>query len=786
MLRTLSLCLFITLFASPLLADDGVKFYETKVRPLLVEQCYSCHSASAKKLKGDLKLDGPTDWLRGGSSGPAIVVGKPDESPLIHSVRRNHKEFSAMPPEKPLTAEQVAVLVKWVEMGAPAPTMAPPKVEKETIAEAQARWPYNPIPRDIREPEVKGRWAETIIDKFLLAKMQEKGLEPVGDAPPHQIYRRLSYDLTGLPPTPEDTRAFEAEYAVSSELAMEAAIDRLLGTRAYAERWGRHWLDVVRYADTAGDNSDFPIPQMVKYRDYVIDSFAKDKPFDQFVREQIAGDLMGGKTEAERQERIIATGYLANSRRFGSRVDDYPTHLTIEDSIENMGRAFLGLSLNCARCHDHKFDPISMNDYYAIYGILNSTRYPWPGIELEQRQRDLVPLIDPALAKKIDDERNTKLKALEKAIADLDKARKDAPATEDAAFKKKIDDKKKERAEILKGGIPYPSAYAMAEGKKRGNVAIQMKGDPEKPGPVVPRGFLEVLGGTKLPANDSSSGRLALAEWMTSPDNPLLARVFVNRVWQHHFGRGLVPTPNDFGKQGTTPTHPELLDRLAKMFIDGEYSVKRLHKRILMSRAYRLSSQGTVKDADTLDPNNELLTKFRKRRLDAESIRDTLLIQSGLLDTTPAEAHPFPDPSQWNFTQHNPFRAVYATKKRSVYLMTQRIQRHPYLMIFDGPDTNSSTGARITSTTPLQSLYFLNDPFVHEAAQGISKRLPKESKAMIEAAYPKLLNRSATESEVQTGLAYLRKAETLTDTPEAARESYIRSLLRLNEFVYLD
>jgi hypothetical protein len=596
-------------------------------------------------------------------------------------------------------------------------------------------------------------------------------------------------------------------------------VNRLLDSPHYGERWGRHWLDVVRYADTAGDNSDFPIPQMHRYRDWVINAFNRDLPYDQFVREQLAGDLLSGATTQETHERLIATGYIANARRFGSRVEDYPQHLTIEDTIDNVGRAFLGLTVSCARCHDHKFDPITAADYYALYGTFHSTRYPWPGIELDQKQRDLVPLVEPGHlaeaehARKAHDEEKRRL---EKEVQKLKDSLKDTPAEEKKNVEAKIKVAEQAVKDHVNRGLPFEQAYAVAEAPKSADVAIQLKGDPAKPGDVVPRRFLTVLGGQQLPASETASGRRQLAEWIVDPKNPLATRVMVNRLWLHHFGKGLVPTPNDFGKQGKPPTHPELLDWLATQFIESGWSVKAMHRSIMLSRTYRLSSDpssatsgqsavsskqltGTnaVEALATLPLLADYYAVFPRRRLDAESLRDTLLALGGNLETDPGGGHPFPPPTEWKFTQHNPFKAVYDSKHRSVYLMTQRIQRHPYLAIFDGADPSASTAYRITSTTPLQALYLLNDPFVHEQSQAFAARIAKAGRndeARLMFAYQAALGRPADQDELDQGLAFLTKArETLVESgkpgEQVAAEAWqalVRTLFRLNEFVYLD
>jgi mono/diheme cytochrome c family protein len=779
--------------------ETQVEFFEKKIRPVLVEQCYECHSAGAKKIKGGLVLDSRAGVQQGGDTGPAVTPGDPDSSLLIEAVRHKNEDV-AMPPKKKLPPEAIADLAEWVRMGAPDPRT------NDTVAAVQAKsaidwdkarewWSFRPLFTP-KVPEVKHpEWPANDIDRFILSRIESAGLVPMPDAEKRTLIRRATYDLTGLPPTPEETAAFLED---NSPTAFATVVDRLLASPRYGERWGRHWLDVIRYADTAGDNSDFPIPQMHKYRDWVIAAFNRDLPYDQFVREQLAGDLLGGNDD-ERLQRIVATGYIANARRFGSRVDDYPQHLTIEDTIDNFGRTFLGLTVNCARCHDHKFDPITAQDYYALYGIFNSTRYPWPGIELEQQQRDLVPLVAPAKLAEAESAKKAKQKEqgrLDGEVKKLKEAQKKVADAEKKSLEEQIKNAEKIAADHRSKPLPFEFAYAVAEGSKIADAPVQMKGDPAKPGPVVHRRFLTVLGGTEVPSTDSTSGRARLADWTLARENPLPARVMANRIWHYHFGRGIVPTPNDFGKQGKPPTHPELLDFLALKFRDGNWSIKTLHRLIMLSRTYRLMAPSRI-DAMEKDPTNELLTGFPRHRLDAESIRDSLLALGGNLDFTPAGTHPFPPEKDWKFTQHNPFKAVYDTNRRSVYLMTQRIQRHPFLALFDGADPSASTPARPTSTTPVQALYLLNDPFVHEQTKRIAARLLKEAstnETRLQRASQLLFNRPFTADETAAGLQYLtaitpklRELNTPTDQlDQTAWSSYLRALIRLNEFVYLD
>ena len=782
--------------------DEDLAFFEKHIRPLLANRCYECHSADSKELQGSLLVDSRTTLRRGGTKGPAVVAGDADHSLLIEAVRYKNEDMQ-MPPDGKLTDSEIADLEHWVKIGAPDPRSTGTRHLGKQIDIAAARefWSL----RAISSPPIPVvkllDWPLTDIDRFILAKQEARQLTPTGDADKRTLIRRATYDLIGLPPTPGEVHDFLAD---DSSGAFSVVVERLLASPRYGERWGRHWLDVVRYADTAGDNSDYPIPQIHRYRDWVINAFNRDQPYDEFVRDQLAGDLRGGTTDDERNQRIIATGYLANARRFGSRVDDYPQHLTIEDTIDNLGRSFLGLTISCARCHDHKFDPITNRDYYGLYGIFYSTRYPWPGIELDKRQRDFVPLVAPekraemeqALAVRVQEQSR-----LDDEVRKLKEALKKAADSEQNDAKLALQDAERRAKDCLEQPPLFETSYAVADAQTPEDVAIQLKGDPARPGDIVPRHFLTVLGGEELPAGSNVSGREQLAEWMLATDNPLPARVMVNRIWQHHFGRGLVPTPNDFGKQGRPPTHPELLDYLATQFRASGWSMKSVHRLIMLSRTYQQSSARLTK-ALQLDPANELLAGFSRRRLDAESIRDALLALGGNLDLSPAGSHPFPPQHTWDFTQHKPFKAVYESHHRSVYLMTQRIQRHPFLAIFDGADPSTSTAARMISTTPLQALYLLNDPFVHEQSRLVAERIMAHSTddaSRVTFAWELLCGRSPSSDEQASAQEFLTRTRTLLQNgnaqndsvqgdqvDSAAWEACVRSLFRLNEFVYLD
>jgi hypothetical protein len=795
---------------------EGVEFFEKRIRPVLVKHCYECHSADAKKLKGELLLDTREGVLKGGSTGPAVVPGQPDKSLLIKAVRHEDERLH-MPKEK-LSATEIADLTAWVKMGAPDPRTGATTTKRLDLEKAKEFWSF----RAVQRPAVPKRSTQysvlsNPIDNFILARLEAKGLKPAPLSDKRTLIRRATYDLTGLPPTPEEIDAFLKD---NSPEAFAKVVDRLLASPAYGERWGRHWLDVVRYSDTAGDNSDYPIPQMYQYRNWVIDAFNRDMPYDEFVRQQLAGDLLPAKDDQDRYAKIIATGYLANSKRFGSYEDArYPWYLTYEDTIDNLGRTFLALTINCARCHDHKFDPISQHDYYALYGFFSSTRYPRPGIELDKVQRDFVPLAPTDKIAEVEKERKARQTELDARVKKLTaqqaataKALAGAEQVPDAderkslvmelnreaeALKQRIKAAQKESEDFAKKPLPFETAYAVAEGKtegkkKVGNACVQIKGDPERLGPEVPRRFPTVLGGQTLSPEEKGSGRLELANWIADPKNPLTARVMVNRIWHYHFGKGIVPTPSNFGTLGVAPTHPELLDYLAARFVESGWSVKAMHRLIMLSRTYQQSSGDNTANAK-IDVNNDFLWRFDRRRLDAESIRDTLLVVGGNLDRTPGGAHPFPAMNAWNFTQHNPFKAVYDTNKRSVYLMTQRIQRHPFLALFDGADTNASTDRRITSTPPLQALFLLNDPFVHEQAKKFAARVLAEDEAVrVERAYVLLFGRPPTSDEVTVATEYLAKVTAKLgerpglSRPSAAWESLARALFLSNEFVYVD
>jgi hypothetical protein len=867
---------------------EGLEFFEKKIRPLLAESCYGCHSDRGKKPQGELRLDMMEWMLRGGTSGkPAVVPGDPEKSLLILAVRQTDTKLQ-MPPGEKLTPEQIKDLEQWIKMGAPAP-----KDKNIAIAitsydwsEAKKFWSFQPV-KDQQPPRVKNEaWVRSPIDRFILARLEEKGLKPFSDADKVTLIRRATFDLTGLPPTPEEIDEFLAD---RSSTAFERVVDRLLASPAYGEKWGRHWLDVVRYADTAGDNSDYPVPAAYRYRNYVIESFNKDKPYDQFIREQIAGDLLPSVTEKEKYEKIIATGYLAMSRRFGSRNENM--NLTIDDTIDNLGKAFLGLSTSCARCHDHKFDPIPTKDYYALYGIFNSSRYAFPGAEIYKHPAEYVALASGEKAAKFYrqqqelndlDDRHEFLVA-EKGTAARNKKAKEQ-AAKDAAQPVAATGKEEKKAEAAKSNnlanagqandkaasqtpeskpepvkttlTGYPlrpadfnrdadnwgragqskrmpdendaelnranarvqelhgqmakvdKAYAVVEGLPK-NARVHRKGDLKNLGDEAPRGFLTILGGQKLPEGYAGSGRDELARWIAGKQNPLTARVMANRIWQYHFGKGIVQTPNDFGTRGRPATHPELLDWLATRFIEGGWSIKKMHKLMMLSHLYQLASADATRGRgdgatgriaaanEKIDVSNDYLWRFNRRRLEAEEIRDAILATAGTLDRTAGGEHPFPAETTWRFTQHEQFFAVYDTNRRSVYLMQQRLKKHPFFEVFDGADQSATTDVRGQSITPVQALFLMNNSLMHEQSDQLAVRVGMAFDTVPERvnyAFRLAYGRSATLAEIKEATAYLQQVrrELITAKTPAERlnratlASYLRVVLGSNEFLYVD
>ncbi len=804
LLRTF-LCLVVLLGCSAAGADgrNDEAHFERHVRPVLLKHCSACHGHEMQE--GELRVDSRKALLRGGSRGPAIKPGEGKASLLIVAVSQTHTDL-VMPPEaEPLSAKAIQHLTHWIDRGAVWPAAMPlgtPPPSAKILHLRDAHWSFAPISASNMPQANSGTDTAAndtaCIDRFIDAGLASAGLTPTGPASRAQLIRRATFDLTGLPPTPAEIDAFVSD---ASPDAYGQLIERLLQSPAYGERWGRHWLDLVRYADTAGDASDYPVPEAFQYRNYVIDSFNRDVPYDQFIREQLAGDLLTYSNDDERWRQVIATGYLAIARRIGVS-PHAKKHVMLEDVIDNMGKTFLGLSLGCARCHDHKFDPVPTSDYYALYGIFDSSTFPHAGAEHKQRRDNFVYRLAPEELEKVLGPHREKLSPVLAEINTLRDRRKVIRESPDKIeefkqLERKIRKLWGEYTEIARSFPEVDVAYAISEGSPH-DAQVQRQGDPSIKREKVRRGFLQVLGGQTLPEGHPQSGRRALADWITDSKNPLTARVMVNRIWHYHFGRGLVRTTSDFGLRGEAPTHPELLDYLARSLMEHGWSVKAMHRLIMRSAAYRRSSESIAAN-EASDPENLLLHRAGRRRLSAEEFRDAVLAISGQLDRVPAGAHPFPHKRTFHYRQHEPFQESYATNKRSVYLLQSRLRKIPFIDLFDGPDGNLPFSERRSTSTPLQALYLMNAPFIHEQSRAVAERLIRETEsdqAGIDWAYQLLFGRPAEAEELNASQKFLEKAsQAVVSAEEIDSESHpkrdawaacVRSMFASNAFLYID
>ena len=713
-----------------------LEFFEKKIRPALAESCYPCHSSGAKKLKGELRLDSREGLLAGGVSGPVLVPGDVEGSLLITAVRYEDLEF-AMPPKEKLPDEAVRDLERWVAMGAPWPSTrgaaaseGPGALGREIDLDAGRKfWSFQPPVRSEPPATKDADWAWGDVDRFLLAAMEQRGIEPVADADRRTWLRRVTFDLTGLPPTPEEAAAFEAD---RGEDAFETVVDRLLASRAYAERWARHWLDVARYAESSGMDSNVLYPHAWRYRDWVIEAFARDLPYDDFLRKQLAGDLEPVSDETERAWNQIATGYLALGPKNHNERDPRQFALDVADEqIDAVSRGMLGLTLSCARCHDHKFDPVPIEDYYALAGIFLSSEtrfgtHETPGnrrgsalIELSADARiPEGPTREPLLAQLLarGEERLTRERE-KRAARGEEEERMDR---EDRQRRAQADDLAR-RFDADGRALPANRlAMGVVEGQAR-DVVVLERGELDKPGAVAPRGMPQVLRAEAAAPIRSGSGRRELAAWITAPENPLTARVWANRVWLHLFGRGIVASPDNFGAGGEAPDHPELLDWLASELVARGWSTKALVRELVLSHAYRLDSAHHAGNA-AKDP--EAITRWRmpERRLEAEAIRDAVLVTAGMLEPAPVGS---PTGAVEGILRREELAEALSRERpvRSLYLPSLRGHLVDALEVFDAPDAAFVTGDREETGVATQALFLMNDEGVLRAADAFAARL---------------------------------------------------------------
>ena len=919
-------------------------FFETKIRPVLVEHCYRCHSAQAEKVRGGLLLDTRAGIRKGGESGPAVVPKDIDASLLVSALR--HESFE-MPPDRKLSDEVIGNVEAWIRLGAPDPRDGEVKSTGSSIdiEAGKAFWSFQPVANP-KVPSVRnGAWPRSDIDRFILSQLEGAGLQPLADASPTTLIRRVYYALIGLPPTPEEIEAFEQAASRDLQAAMGKLVDHLLESQHFGERWGRHWLDVVRFAESSGGGRTLLFPDAWRYRDFVIDAFNRDVPYDHFIKQQLAGDLLEAKDWQERRRNITATAFLVLGPTNYELQDKEVLEMDIVDEqLDTMGKALLGMTLGCARCHDHKFDPIPTRDYYGLAGILKSTKsvihsnvskwneveLPMPASEtaklkaadaqLAALQKQLKPLraelkklggdagvagkpLDPkqligivvddrdavkqgpwsksqsvpgyvadgylysgggkasvAFAPKLPHRAkyevritftphgnraaNAHVKVVhaggEKIVrVDQTKAGSIAPsvetlgvydfdpqatprvvisnegvstgtviadavmfieqgttpapaaiaqrkptpdvATRRATLTAQINDLEKQIKAIQLKSPKRPIAMAVTERDKMGDIPIAIRGVVHNPGRIVSRGFLQVASHSETPSiAKNESGRLQLAAWIASPDNPLTARMIVNRTWYWLFGEGIVRTVDNFGSTGDKPSHPELLDHLAAEFVADGWSIKRLVRRIVLSRTYQLSSGSPAAsnpNPQSVDPGNRLLWRMNRQRLDAESIRDTLLAIGGNLDLTVGG-------SNMKAGTKSEYGYAFVSTRRSVYVPVFRNTLPPIFAAFDFADPNIQLGHRTSSTTSPQALLMMNHPFVMDQATAAAKQLlalaDRNVDERIARAYRQVLGRLPSEREATLARQFLGNSR------EASRWAlFYQTLFQSLDFRYL-
>lgn len=760
------------------ITPEQLKFFESTIRPILVDQCYGCHSAQSGRSRGGYLIDTREAARKGGGSGPGIVPGKPDESLLIQAIRY-HDEDLQMPPKGKLTDDQIKNLERWVAMGAPDPresaTAKPAasgegaavelpagELSKADIEKGRSWWAYI-APKPQQGPVVKNAaWPSDDIDRFVLASMESKGLAPVKDAAAVDLVRRVTFDLTGLPPTPAEVAAFLRDKQPG---AYERLVDRLLGTRSFAEHWGRHWLDIARYAESSGREGNSVYPYAWRYRDWVIDAFEKNLPYDEFLRQQLAGDLLPVAGPDDHAAKTIATGFLAvGSKAQRTRNKQQFAMDLADEQIDAFSQAMLGTTIACARCHDHKFDPITQRDYYALAGIFLSTE-TYYGTSRSQGNQQASQLIELPSDAKVPN--GPTVTALQRAAYErIQKQAEQAAERQQGGQKilalagaQGLADMRARFDEDGRATAANRLAMGVRERVEDVDARILARGELDKAGPSVPRGFPEVLTAGGPAPIDLGSGRLQLANWVAGSSNPLTARVFVNRAWGWIFGVGLVPTPDNFGTSGVAPTHPELLDRLACDFMASGWDVKALVRRLVLTHSYRLSSVSDRTNA-AIDPDVNWLWRARDRRLPAESIRDAMLACAGAIGEPPVGSAV--GSFEGGFGQRGEQIAQLLLRDidaRSVYLPVVRDFQNEALDAFDFADPSFVTGDRDETTVATQALYLMNDERVLELAMRMARRLMRmdaTDKQRITFAFQLAFGREPSAAEERAVIAFLR------------------------------
>lgn len=750
------------------------EYFERRIRPLLAEHCNACHSKKSGAENGELVLETIAGIAAGGSRGPVLSPGKPDESLLMQALRYSAEDLQ-MPPEGKLPDRELHLVEEWIRQGA-----VLPEYHAEAAADGEAAagidfgagrrfWAFQPLQRPRLPKTAHASWVRRPLDAFVFRELQAAALTPSAAADRRTFLRRLTFDLTGLPPTPDELDAFARDPAPDAELRV---VQRLLNSPAYGERWGRFWLDLARYTDTTAAWLA-STAQAWLYRDWVVTALNQNRPIDEFIRLQLAADFAPDAPP----EDLAALGFLGLSPNYWKELRLAPDLIERvvadewDERIDTVSRTFLGLTVSCARCHDHKFDPISMEDYYALAGVFASC-------QLAER-----PLLPDSLVQTVD--------AAQQRVAELESRLQKMDDKQSAAAARL-----REQIEEIRGTTPQidapranvvreASVFVLPEGDERTrleyrdeprNVALFRRGNPSNPGAVVPRRFLQVLSTSPEPFQNGS-GRGELAEALLTEARALTARVFVNRIWEQHFGTGLVRTLSNFGTQGDRPSHPELLEYLAAEFLAHGWDLKWLHREIVLSATYRQASV-LRDDAYAVDPENRLLWRMTRRRLDVEMWRDAMLAAAGSLDRTlggPAE--PLDD------VRHS---------RRTLYGRVARRDLNQMLRLYDFPEPTAHSPHRAVTTTPLQQLYMFNSPFVERQAAALAQRVQSlpDTRTRIDRCYELLFARLPTAAEMEAGLTFLQDADTSesgsSEAGLARWTTYTHALLGLNEFLFVD
>ncbi len=770
MLKKILLVSFVLYSNIALSQDTGIKFFENNIRNVLTTQCYSCHSSTSKDVKGGLSLDTRQGILNGGDSGPSVVPGKIDESLLLDYI-----ESGDMPPDNPLSEEIVNNFRQWIKMGMPDPRYKP---ENRAVELRQARnfWAFKKVTR----PPVAKYDDGTEIDAILNVEILKNKLKPVEIADDYTIIRRLYFDIIGLPPSIEQIKGYIND---TSENKYEKLVDSLLEDEGFGEKWGRHWLDVARYAESSGQDRNLISPYAWRYRDYVIDSFNQDKPYDQFIIEQIAGDLLPHKSYEEYNNNRIATGFLTiGTKNIQAQIRQFEADRN-DDQIDAITRGFLGMTLSCARCHDHKFDPFSQQDYYGVAGVFNNTRN-MDGLYRGNNNTGYLGDYEYLITEETEDLYKKKkvkewfllcdIKNLEIQIESIKtwnkRATEDQLKRELGKREKRLEEAKAELSdEYLKYLEHLQPVMSVKDKEKMTEVKLAIRGEVNNLGDEVPRRLPEIFSDRPNLNFDNTSGRYELAEWITHKTNPLTYRVYVNRVWRHLFGKGILDSFDNFGILGGEPTNLKLMNYLSTKFVTGRLSNKRLIKTIVMSNAYRRSSNFDKNNYE-IDPDNVYFWRMNEKRLEAEQIRDSLLFVSGKLDGSHKNISDFQTDIKNSSKELRKY--IGETRARSIYIPSLRDNKIEVLDIFDRPDNSLLNAERSVTTVSTQALFLMNNPKIIALAQEEAKVLLEHNKKMgktmpnilyrnnINKIFLKFLGRPPDETELEASIDFIEKDNT--------------------------